>query len=53
MDEQLKDWHPSDEEVAEIVAELRPLIRRLAESERNARLAESPVAASLVALAVA
>ena len=53
MNEQLKHWHPSDEEVAEIVAELRPLIRRLADSERSARLAEAPAVAALVALAVA
>ena len=44
MDKRLKDWHPSDEEVAEIVAELRPLIRELADRERSLRLAESRVA---------
>lgn len=37
MDQQLKDWHPSKDEVAAIVAELRPLIRELADQERQLR----------------
>ena len=40
MDERLKAWHPTKEEVAQIVAELRPLIRQLAQRDQNAIAAE-------------
>ena len=36
MNEQLRDWHPTPAEVNEIVRELRPLIRDLAQRDREA-----------------
>ena len=40
MDERLRQWHPSREEVERIVAELRPLIRELARRDQQAIAAE-------------
>jgi hypothetical protein len=40
MDERLQQWHPDPEEVARIVAELRPLIRKLAQRDQRAIAAE-------------
>jgi hypothetical protein len=40
MDERLRQWHPDREEVARIVAELRPLIRQLALRDQEAIAAE-------------
>ena len=36
MDQRLKDWHPSKQEVERIVAELRPIIRDLARRDQEA-----------------
>ena len=40
MNEQLRQWHPNPEEVERIVAELRPLIRQLAQRDQQAIAAE-------------
>ncbi len=40
MDERLRQWHPNSEEVERIVAELRPLIRKLAQRDQQVIAAE-------------
>ena len=40
MNERLRQWHPNHEEVERIVAELRPLIREIAQRDEQAIAAE-------------
>lgn len=43
MDDRLRHWHPDRNEVEQIVAELRPLIRQLAKRDQEAIAAEVAV----------
>ncbi|MEA3076077.1 MAG: hypothetical protein QOF60_985 [Actinomycetota bacterium] len=40
MDERLRHWHPTKQEVEAIVREVRPLIRDLARRDQEAMTAE-------------